>query len=60
MKPILSIVYVECRKMFFLPSTLYLLSYPTVAPGTKSIDIPGYGIYKDIELVETLTSREFS
>ena len=46
--------------MFFLPSTLYPLSYPTVAPGTKSIDIPGYGIYKDIELVETLTSREFS
>ena len=47
-------------RKFASPSEVATLTYPTVAPGTKSIDIPGYGIYKDIELVETLTSREFS
>ena len=39
-----------------------LLCYPltTVAWGTKSIHIPGYCIYKDIEVVETQISLEFS
>ena len=36
------------------------LPYPAVAQGTKFIDIPGYRIYKDIEVVETQTSLEFS
>ena len=39
-----------------------LLCYPltTVAWDTKSIHIPGYCIYKVIEVVETQISLEFS
>ena len=47
-------------RKFASPSKVATLPYPTVAQGTKSIDIPGYRIYKDIEVVETQTSLEFS